>query len=90
MGAGIASLLAGTLPDRVTRLALIEGLGPLSVGHDEAPERLATAIKRRRSRERRGPRTHADVETALERLLQVNPALPRPAAEFNSASRVFE
>ena len=28
MGAGIASLMAGTAPERISRIALIEGLGP--------------------------------------------------------------
>lgn len=82
MGAGITSLLAGTIPPRITRLALIEGLGPLACAHDDAPERLATAIQRRASRERRRARTHGDLEAAIERLLQVNPALPPDAARL--------
>ena len=82
MGAGITSLLAGTIPPRITRLALIEGLGPLACAHDDAPERLATAIQRRASRERRRSRTHPSLEAAIERLLQVNPALPPEAARL--------
>lgn len=80
MGAGIASLYAGTFPQRLTRLVLIEGLGPLACAPEEAPERLAKAIAQRRSRERRGPRAHADLASAVERLRQVNPALPEAAA----------
>ncbi|MBL4846950.1 MAG: alpha/beta fold hydrolase [Planctomycetes bacterium] len=82
MGAGITSLLAGTIPGRIRRLALIEGLGPLACAHGDAPERLAIAIKRRASREKRGPRSHATLEAAVERLLQVNPALPHDAAKL--------
>ena len=82
MGAGIASLFAGTLPQRLTRLVLIEGLGPLACAPEEAPERLAQAIARRGSRERRPPRAHPDRASAVERLRQVNPALPPAAAEL--------
>ncbi|HTL13131.1 MAG TPA: alpha/beta hydrolase [Bdellovibrionota bacterium] len=40
MGAGIASLYAGTFPERISHLALIEGLGPFSGVESEAPARL--------------------------------------------------
>ncbi|MGH8592167.1 MAG: alpha/beta fold hydrolase, partial [Gammaproteobacteria bacterium] len=36
LGAAIAVLLAGALPKRVTRLVLIEGLGPLAAEPDES------------------------------------------------------
>ncbi len=44
MGAGIATLVAATVPDRVGRMVLIEGLGPLSGEPEGAPGRLATAL----------------------------------------------
>lgn len=44
LGAAVASIYAGTFPDRVRRLALIEGLGPLAEDAKHAPERLAKAI----------------------------------------------
>ena len=56
MGAGVVSLLAGALPERVVALALIEGLGPMACEADEAPARLAKAILRRDARERKRPR----------------------------------
>jgi pimeloyl-ACP methyl ester carboxylesterase len=40
MGAGIASLYAGCFPERVDKLILVEGLGPLSGPDNEVPERL--------------------------------------------------
>ncbi|MCC7441215.1 MAG: alpha/beta hydrolase [Bdellovibrionales bacterium] len=40
MGAGIASLLAGAFPERIEKLALIEGLGPFADREEAAPERL--------------------------------------------------
>ena len=80
MGAGITSLLAGTIPARITRLALIEGLGPLACAPQDAPERLAITIQRRAAREKRRARAHESLGAAVERLLQVNPALPSEAA----------
>ncbi|MBX7058291.1 MAG: alpha/beta hydrolase [Leptospirales bacterium] len=44
MGAGVLSLLAGAFPERVRRLALIEGLGPLSDLPETAPQRLREAL----------------------------------------------
>jgi len=44
LGAGIASFVAAVAPDRVDKLALIEGLGPLSADPDGAPEQLAQSI----------------------------------------------
>lgn len=45
MGAGVASLVAGTFVDRVDRLVLIEGLGPLATTGEEAPDTLRKAIE---------------------------------------------
>ncbi len=44
MGAGVASLVAGTFPERLRGLALIEGLGPLSGEAGEAPGQLRKAV----------------------------------------------
>lgn len=40
MGAGISSLMAGTLPERISRMVLIEGLGPQSAPSSDAPNLL--------------------------------------------------
>lgn len=44
LGAGIASVAAAVAPERVERLALLEGIGPLSGNAQEAPRRLARSI----------------------------------------------
>lgn len=44
MGAAIASVAAGTFPDKINRLALIEGLGPFAHPDEESPEVLAKSI----------------------------------------------
>lgn len=82
MGAGVASLVAGTVPARVSHLALIEGLGPLSVPPEEAPARLAQSIVRSRRRSRRPARLHPDREAAAERLRAASPGLAEEAARL--------
>ncbi len=47
MGGGVASLFAGVFPERIAKLVLIEGLGPISAESDTGPERLRKAIEER-------------------------------------------
>lgn len=70
LGAGVGALLAGTWPDRVRRLVLLEGLGPMSDADARAPERLRDAIAGelaavRRSGERTG---YPDFDSVARRL----------------------
>lgn len=65
MGAGIACLVAGTFPERVSRLVLIEGLGPFASPDHEAPALLAKALRYRPSE---GRRIYASQEKAQARL----------------------
>ena len=44
MGAGVACLFAGTFPERLHKLVLIEGLGPPTTPGQEAPATLRKAI----------------------------------------------
>ena len=55
MGAGIAALFAGTCPERVERLVLIEGTGPRPNKPDDAP-RLLQAHLRAEAKYRRIPK----------------------------------
>jgi pimeloyl-ACP methyl ester carboxylesterase len=61
MGAGVASLAAGTFPERISHLVLIEGLGPFAEPDEKAPRQLAKALLHSQSRRRRiyGTRTEA-------------------------------
>ncbi len=45
MGAGVASLVAAAMPERVDGLVLIEGLGPMSANPDKAVDSLRTATR---------------------------------------------
>ncbi len=65
MGAGVACLLAATFPERVERLILIEGLGPLTDPPEKAPELLRTSLTYRLKTE---PPVYPSKAAAVERL----------------------
>lgn len=66
LGGAVATFVAGACPERITRLALIEALGPLTEPPNEAPGRLAHAIDRARVRSDRPARTYPAIEQAIE------------------------
>lgn len=85
MGATVASMYAGLMPEAVDRLALIEGLGPPS----ESPE-VAAARFRRHLEQMRSPPTHRSiggVAGAAERIRKTLPELS-PARAAQLAERV--
>lgn len=65
MGAGIGLLLAGTLPDMIEKLVLIDGLGPWGSQAADAPSILRQALEEWRSYEPRDERVFADFEVAV-------------------------
>lgn len=77
MGAGISSLLAGTIPERFDAVILLEGLGPLAESADTSPERLANAIAdehtrmQRARRSTRRKRVFESRDDAVQRLVDV-------------------
>ncbi|HEY0962870.1 MAG TPA: alpha/beta hydrolase [Pseudomonadales bacterium] len=48
MGGAVSALLAGLLPGRVGRLAMLDAAGPLATAPNEAPEQLARALEQAR------------------------------------------
>ncbi|MEE4378608.1 MAG: alpha/beta fold hydrolase, partial [Candidatus Competibacteraceae bacterium] len=64
LGAGIASFVAAAFPERVTQLALIEGLGPLSGNPVEGPAQLATAMNQMDRLEQKAMPVYVDVDEA--------------------------
>lgn len=44
MGAAIAGLTAGTVPERVDKLVLLDGTGPRTMGADRIPEQIASIV----------------------------------------------
>lgn len=65
MGGGVAALVAGTFPQRIERLVLIEGIGPFASPDEEAPQLLAKALLYRPST---GKRIYETREKAVARL----------------------
>lgn len=82
MGAGIASLLAGALPERIERLVLIDGIGPMTAEADAAPEVLASAIADRSARLSESPQHYPDRTSLARRLVRAIDGLTLPAAEL--------
>lgn len=67
MGGSIASYFAGAFPDRVHKLALLEGMGPPELPID-APARVANWVAGWRKARARSPKIYPDVEAAAARL----------------------
>jgi len=80
MGAAIAALAAGSLPERIERIALLEALGPLTRSETECPDRVQATLK---VRAKGGDRVHlyANESEAAERLRQVLTDLSQTSAE---------
>ena len=66
MGAGIATLLAATAPERIARVALLEGFGPLSAPPEGVAERLARALADEKRVAAASRRVFAGLEEAVE------------------------
>jgi pimeloyl-ACP methyl ester carboxylesterase len=80
MGGTISTLYAGAFPERVEKLALLEGLGPPDNDFDSMPDRMrrwieqTSALRGERGRAARVVGTPAD---ALRRLAANHPNVPR-------------
>jgi pimeloyl-ACP methyl ester carboxylesterase len=68
MGGTLSTLYAGAFPERVARLAIIEGAGPPDNEHDHAPERMRRWIEEVRAVRARPERVMASREDAFRRL----------------------
>jgi pimeloyl-ACP methyl ester carboxylesterase len=75
MGGTISLLYAGSFPDRVTKLVLIEGVGPVGMNFADAPLRMAQWIGEIRQRGRNHFREYSSVEAGANQLRQTNPRL---------------
>jgi pimeloyl-ACP methyl ester carboxylesterase len=73
MGAGVASLLASALPERVTKLVMIEGFGPYTGKVEEAAKYLRTALLEWQEFSDK-PRLIANIEIAVQ--ARINGLLP--------------
>ena len=81
MGAGISTLVAGTFPDRVQYLVLLEGAGPLAADASRAPAQLASALEDEARALAASARIFPDLDTAVEARLR-DSDLDRDAARL--------
>lgn len=82
MGASVAMLTAAALPERVTRLALIDGMLPLTHAAEEAPQRLGEALRAQLALAGKRKPCYASIERAVEARLRGGFPLSREAAEL--------
>lgn len=82
LGAGLCLLLAGIFPERVSRLVLIEGLGPLTATPDDYASQARDALDSWR-RFQPGRRIIPDMDAAVQaRMNGLTGALSEPAARL--------
>jgi pimeloyl-ACP methyl ester carboxylesterase len=74
MGATVVSYTAGAFPERVTKLALIDGVGPPNNPYDVAPVRMQSWIEQTVLEPRKGPQVMTR-EEAVSRLVRYNPGI---------------
>jgi pimeloyl-ACP methyl ester carboxylesterase len=72
MGAAIASLVAGTYPERIERIIGIEGLGPLTAKEDVLPSRLRATLNERALLKGKRLTIYPDLQSAATARLKVS------------------
>lgn len=82
MGAIVATLLAASLPERVERLALIDGLIPPTGEVEQTVTRFGQALKAQRALEHKRKPVYAHVEQAVAARMKGTDAVSREAAEL--------
>lgn len=82
MGAIVAVLLAGALPERVERLALIDGLMPYTGEADSAPQKLGEALKAQMALAGKRKPVYVQFDRAVEARMRGVGAVSREAAEL--------
>jgi pimeloyl-ACP methyl ester carboxylesterase len=79
LGGGIASFTAAILPERIDRLAMIEGLGPPTSNPDDGPTNLCKAIEQMNALPRKRLPVYPSVEAAIHARCEAS-GLSWPAA----------
>ncbi|CAM3603159.1 alpha/beta hydrolase [Pseudomonas wadenswilerensis] len=82
LGAIISVLLAGSLPERVTRLALIDGVIPPTSGPQDAAERMGMALQAQLRLDSKRKAVHPTLDQAIEARMKGLVAVSREAAEL--------
>ena len=80
MGGTISFLYAGTFPERLAHLVLIEGVGPPGMDFADAPSRMAGWIGDWHERGRNHFREYTSIKAGATQLQQTNPRLKKEFA----------
>ena len=75
LGGGVALQFTGVMPECVSRVCAIEGLGPGIRSPRPAHLRMREWLQSMRDLERRTPRRYATLDAAVERMREANPDL---------------
>ena len=75
MGGTISLLYSGAFPERIAKLVLIEGVGPVGMEYADAPLRMGQWIGEIRQRGRNHFRQYSSIEAGANQLRQTNPRL---------------
>jgi len=81
MGGSVATLFAGCFPERVTKLVVVEGVGPPDSEHAQSAERMRRWIDEVRAVRGRDGKTMASRDEALRRLAGNHPRVDRAVLE---------
>lgn len=75
MGGTVSFLYTGTFPQRVEKLILVEGMGPLGLSFSDAPARMERWILESRAVRQRKSLEYSTLEQGAQRLRRTNPRL---------------
>lgn len=82
LGAIISTLMAGALPERIERVALIDGLVPPDFPPRDPVERLGQALREQLALGRKRKAVHPALERAVEARMKGHVAVSREASEI--------
>jgi pimeloyl-ACP methyl ester carboxylesterase len=82
MGGTMAALYAGTYPTRVSKLALVEGLGPPGLAFDDAPDRTLRWLEGVHRLEEAQIIEYASIDDGARRLQKTDPPLDEARATY--------
>lgn len=81
MGGSVATLFTGCFPERVTKLVVVEGMGPPDSDHAHSADRMRRWIDEVRAVRGREPKSMATRDEALRRLAGNHPRVDRAVLE---------
>ncbi|MFI8483166.1 alpha/beta fold hydrolase [Pseudomonas sp. NPDC078700] len=90
MGAIVGLLLAGGLPERIERLALIDGVTPHTLEAEGAPERFGDALNAQLRLAKKRKTVHPEFRRAVEMRMNGMTSVSLEAAQFLAARGLLE